>query len=65
MIINIQLQGPSGVTKWQTGAVRTNCMDCLDRTNAVQTYLGMEVLKLQLQEVGVASASETVTERMT
>ena len=27
----------------QTGTVRTNCLDCLDRTNAVQTMIGLEV----------------------
>ena len=28
------------VTKKQTGVVRTNCTDCLDRTNAVQAHIG-------------------------
>lgn len=27
----------------QTGTIRTNCLDCLDRTNCVQTFLGLEV----------------------
>ena len=27
----------------QTGTIRTNCLDCLDRTNATQTMIGMEV----------------------
>ena len=27
----------------QTGTVRTNCLDCLDRTNAVQTFIGLTV----------------------
>lgn len=27
----------------QTGTIRTNCLDCLDRTNSVQTFLGLEV----------------------
>lgn len=27
----------------QKGAVRTNCIDCIDRTNSVQSYLGLEV----------------------
>lgn len=25
------------------GVVRTNCLDCLDRTNAVQTLIGLQV----------------------
>jgi hypothetical protein len=33
----------------QTGIVRTNCMDCLDRTNVVQTMFGRYVLFRQLQ----------------
>ena len=27
----------------QSGTVRVNCLDCLDRTNAVQSFLGLEV----------------------
>lgn len=27
----------------QTGTIRTNCLDCLDRTNSVQTFFGLEV----------------------
>ena len=34
----------------QDGVVRTNCMDCLDRTNVVQSIFGRYVLYKQLQE---------------
>jgi hypothetical protein len=27
----------------QKGTIRTNCLDCLDRTNCVQTFFGLEV----------------------
>lgn len=27
----------------QTGTFRTNCLDCLDRTNNVQSFIGLEV----------------------
>ncbi len=37
----------------QRGVVRTNCMDCLDRTNVVQSSCGQRVLEKQLQEEGV------------
>ncbi|KAJ3212994.1 hypothetical protein HDU82_000003 [Entophlyctis luteolus] len=37
-------------TRLQTSVVRTNCMDCLDRTNVVQSVLAHRVLPLQLQE---------------
>ena len=30
----------------QTGCIRTNCLDCLDRTNAVQNMIGLEVCSL-------------------
>ncbi len=29
----------------QTGTIRTNCVDCLDRTNAVQCMFALEVGK--------------------
>ncbi|CAG2054275.1 unnamed protein product [Timema podura] len=32
----------------QKGTLRTNCLDCLDRTNCVQTFLGLETLGKQL-----------------
>ena len=32
----------------QTGTVRTNCLDCLDRTNCVQTFFALEILGKQL-----------------
>ena len=39
--------GPS-VNKKQTGVIRTNCTDCLDRTNAVQAHIGARILTHQL-----------------
>lgn len=37
----------------QTGVLRTNCMDCLDRTNVVQSACGRRALELQLKEEGI------------
>lgn len=37
------------VTHVQDKVVRTNCMDCLDRTNVVQSMLGRWVLQKQLE----------------
>ena len=31
------------ICRFQSGTMRTNCLDCLDRTNAVQALLGLEV----------------------
>ena len=36
----------------QSGVLRINCMDCLDRTNVVQSACGQRVLEKQLQEEG-------------
>ncbi|XP_072938550.1 synaptojanin-1 [Epargyreus clarus] len=32
----------------QKGVIRTNCLDCLDRTNSIQTFIGLEMLSIQL-----------------
>ncbi|XP_066592854.1 synaptojanin-1 isoform X2 [Prorops nasuta] len=32
----------------QKGTIRTNCLDCLDRTNCVQTFFALEILAKQL-----------------
>ncbi|XP_076244789.1 synaptojanin isoform X1 [Calliopsis andreniformis] len=32
----------------QNGTIRTNCLDCLDRTNCVQTFFALEILGKQL-----------------
>lgn len=44
----------------QKSVVRTNCMDCLDRTNVVQSTLARWVLNDQLRSVGVIGPSDTV-----
>ena len=35
----------------QSGVIRTNCMDCLDRTNVVQSAFGRQVLRKQLEKL--------------
>lgn len=42
----------------QNKVVRTNCMDCLDRTNVVQSTLGRWVLQNQLETSGYLPAHE-------
>uniref|UniRef100_A0A2C9JCI4 SAC domain-containing protein n=1 Tax=Biomphalaria glabrata TaxID=6526 RepID=A0A2C9JCI4_BIOGL len=57
LLIDPQLQSLKGV--WgplgckQSGAVRTNCVDCLDRTNTAQFALGRSALAYQLYALGV------------
>ncbi|KAL3280582.1 hypothetical protein HHI36_003815 [Cryptolaemus montrouzieri] len=45
----------------QTGTVRTNCLDCLDRTNCVQTFLGLEILSRQLQSMQLIDKKQTIS----
>ena len=40
----------------QTGVVRMNCVDCLDRTNAAQFVIGKKALGYQLQALGVVES---------
>ncbi|XP_063126887.1 synaptojanin-1 isoform X20 [Rattus norvegicus] len=51
----------SAVQRCQSGTVRTNCLDCLDRTNSVQAFLGLEMLAKQLEALGLAEKPQLVT----
>lgn len=42
----------------QTGAIRTNCIDCLDRTNVVQSALARWFLNRHLVHLGITSQQE-------
>lgn len=41
---------------FQTGVLRTNCIDCLDRTNVAQYACGLEALGRQLHALGLTDA---------
>ncbi|KIW00504.1 uncharacterized protein PV09_08024 [Verruconis gallopava] len=43
----------SEYTSVQNGVARTNCIDCLDRTNAAQFVIGKRALGRQLQALGI------------
>ncbi|CAL4988344.1 unnamed protein product [Urochloa decumbens] len=45
----------------QTGTVRTNCVDCLDRTNVTQNMIGRKLLESQLQRIGIFGATDTIS----
>ncbi len=47
------LSGRMEVQNVQTSVVRTNCMDCLDRTNLVQSMLAQTVLDRMLVDLGI------------
>lgn len=42
------------MVKTQKGVVRTNCLDCLDRTNYVQTKVAIHTLELILKTLGIS-----------
>jgi hypothetical protein len=44
-------------TSVQDGIARTNCIDCLDRTNAAQFVIGKRALGRQLQALGVIAGN--------
>lgn len=41
--------------RMQNGVARTNCIDCLDRTNAAQFVIGKRALGYQLHALGIIS----------
>ena len=43
----------SEMTQMQNGVARTNCIDCLDRTNAAQFVIGKRALGHQLRALGI------------
>ncbi|EGR30494.1 hypothetical protein IMG5_130860, partial [Ichthyophthirius multifiliis] len=42
----------------QNGVVRTNCLDCLDRTNVFQNKIGLDMLDVQLQQLDIILKEE-------
>ncbi|XP_063951272.1 phosphatidylinositol-3-phosphatase SAC1-B-like [Lytechinus pictus] len=46
--------------KHQVGVFRTNCMDCLDRTNVVQSMLARRALQDQMQQMGILKQGESL-----
>lgn len=49
-------------TRTQNGVARTNCIDCLDRTNAAQFVIGKRALGLQLHALGIISPNSNSLE---
>ncbi|EAS32047.3 SacI domain-containing protein [Coccidioides immitis RS] len=50
-----------GVLRTQSGIVRTNCMDCLDRTGVTQCAFGQRALEQQLKQEGYFIDLQTST----
>uniref|UniRef100_A0A8C4XBY1 Phosphatidylinositol-3-phosphatase SAC1 n=1 Tax=Erpetoichthys calabaricus TaxID=27687 RepID=A0A8C4XBY1_ERPCA len=47
----------------QEGTFRSNCMDCLDRTNVIQSLLARRSLQSQLQRLGVLHVGQRIEEQ--
>ena len=45
----------------QVGTIRTNCLDCLDRTNCVQTFIALEILREQLSQFKIIDKQQIVS----
>ncbi|XP_075604432.1 synaptojanin-2 isoform X2 [Balearica regulorum gibbericeps] len=50
-------KGENVSPRLQTGTFRMNCLDCLDRTNSVQSFIALEILLAQLESLGLNSKS--------
>ncbi len=51
---------PPKILCQQRGIVRTNCIDCLDRTNVVQSVIAQHILNEQLHEMSLYRPRETI-----
>ncbi|XP_049894569.1 synaptojanin-1 isoform X4 [Epinephelus moara] len=52
--------GETGIAKTQGGTIRTNCLDCLDRTNSVQAFFALEMLPKQLEDMSLTEKPQLV-----
>ncbi|XP_050940230.1 phosphoinositide phosphatase SAC8 [Cucumis melo] len=53
---------PEGnILQEQKGVIRSNCIDCLDRTNVTQCFLAQKSLTNQLQRIGLLTSAECIT----
>lgn len=49
-----------GAPLTQRGIFRTNCIDCLDRTNVVQSLLAKRMLHIQLLRLQILNENESI-----
>ncbi|XP_066530439.1 phosphatidylinositol-3-phosphatase SAC1-A [Hoplias malabaricus] len=57
------LSSDGRVISEQSGTFRSNCMDCLDRTNVIQSLLARRSLQSQLQRMGVLHVGQKIEEQ--
>ncbi|XP_055839392.1 synaptojanin-1 [Episyrphus balteatus] len=51
----------NNIIREQIGTIRTNCLDCLDRTNCVQTFLGLEMLNIQIESMRLGEKKQNLS----
>lgn len=64
----VDMPGDAGgveVRRHQTAVIRTNCMDCLDRTNVVQSMIGRYILSRMLIDLGIMREGESAEDDQT
>ncbi|CAM9830989.1 unnamed protein product [Chrysoparadoxa australica] len=59
----LHLNSSGQIKSRQNGILRTNCMDCLDRTNVVQSLIGRRSILLQLEAVGAGKGKDRAAMR--
>ncbi|GAB1294866.1 Phosphatidylinositol-3-phosphatase SAC1 [Apodemus speciosus] len=59
----LRLDSAGKVVTNQEGVFRSNCMDCLDRTNVIQSLLARRSLQAQLQRLGVLHVGQKLEEQ--
>lgn len=64
MVMGFHWRDRKGTICNQNATFRVNCMDCLDRTNVVQTAIGRTVLESQLVKVGLVPPFTPVPEQL-
>jgi hypothetical protein len=52
------------VIRHQSGVIRTNCIDCLDRTNVVQGVIAQRAVNIQLHQMDIFRPQETIAEHV-
>ena len=64
-IVSLLPQDSGGaVFMHQTGVFRTNCMDCLDRTNVVQSLIARRSLESQLRQLGIFNVNAKIEDEV-
>lgn len=54
------IKGDGTILSTQTGVFRTNCIDCLDRTNVVQSMLAKRSLQQVLEKLGILRFGQSI-----